>query len=132
MRQTQAKVQVIGFVGSVEARETKVGKVVDVRISTQENYTNAAGEKIERTNWHDFVAFKGMAGRAEKVLTPGAYVLLEGDLSYEEEDFTDKDGNKRKGLRARINLTDISTLENKADTEGRRQKKAERKAAEGA
>ena len=51
------------------------------------------GEKVSQTEWHNIVAWRGLAEIAEKYLKKGAKVYIEGKLKTRT--WQDKDGNNR-------------------------------------
>src|ERR671912_404401 len=84
------KVQLIGHVGNKpEIRKFDEGKkLVRFSVATSENYRNAKGEKVTETQWHHLVAWGKLADLAEKYLTKGKEVAVEGKLvhrSYTKE-----------------------------------------------
>ena len=91
------RVQLIGNLGQdPEVRATQAGKkIVTLSIATSENWNDAqSGERRERTEWHRVVIFnEGLAKIAERYLTKGAKVLIEGKLATNK--WTDKEGNDR-------------------------------------
>lgn len=88
------RVQLIGHVGQEsEIKNLESGKVANFTIATNENYTNAKGEKVEQTEWHRISAWGKTAEIAEKLITKGCHVAIEGKLTHRSYD--DKDGNKR-------------------------------------
>lgn len=62
-------------------------------LATTENRRNRDNEKVEVTEWHNVVCWRGLADVAERILTKGAQVYLEGKL--QSRTWEDKDGNKR-------------------------------------
>lgn len=88
------RVQLIGHVGQEpEIKNLESGRVANFTIATNENYTNAKGEKVEQTEWHRVSAWGKTVDIIEKFLTKGTQVALEGKLTHRSYD--DKDGNKR-------------------------------------
>ena len=71
------------------------GKVVNLSIATTESWTDKhSGERREQTEWHRVVVFNdGLANVAEKYLTKGAKVLVEGKLATRK--WQDQQGNDR-------------------------------------
>ena len=68
-------------------------KLAKFSLATNENYTNAKGEKVQNTDWHNIVAWGKTADIIENYVSKGQEVLLGGKLktrSYET-----KEGNKR-------------------------------------
>ena len=95
MNALKNKVQLIGNLGNApEVRNTESGKkLVRFSIATNESYRNAIGEKVTETQWHNLIALGKVADIAEKYLTKGSEVAIEGKLM--NNNYTDKDGNKR-------------------------------------
>jgi single-strand DNA-binding protein len=88
------RVQLIGHVGQEpEIKTLESGRVANFTIATNENYTNAKGEKVEQTEWHHVSAWGKTVDIIEKLITKGSYVALEGKLTHRSYD--DKEGNKR-------------------------------------
>ena len=88
------RVQLIGHVGQEpEIKNLESGRVANFTIATNENYTNAKGEKVEQTEWHKVSAWGKTVVIIEKLLTKGSHVAIEGKLTHRSYD--DKDGNKR-------------------------------------
>ena len=88
------RVQLIGHVGQEpEIKNLESGKVAIFTIATNENYTNAKGEKVEQTEWHRVSSWGKTAEIVEKLIAKGAHVALEGKLTHRSYD--DKEGNKR-------------------------------------
>ena len=97
------KVQLIGNLGQVpEIRTTEKGKkLARFSIATNDTYRGANGEKITETYWHSLVAWGKLAELAEKYLTKGKEVAVEGKLVY--RNYTDKDGVKRNATEVVVN-----------------------------
>ena len=97
------KVQLLGHLGKdPDSRTTENGKkLVRFSVATSEMYTNAKGEKVKETQWHNLIAWGKVADIAEKYLKKGSEVLIEGKLvshSYE-----DKEGNKKYVTEVQVN-----------------------------
>lgn len=95
MNALKNKVQLIGNLGNApEVRNTESGKkLVRFSLATSETYRNAKGEKVKETQWHNLIAWGKVAEIAEKYLTKGTEVAIEGKLM--NNNYTDKDGNKK-------------------------------------
>lgn len=89
------KVILIGNLGQdPEIRVTGTGqKVANFSIATAERWTDKAGQKQERTEWHRIVVWGPQADSCATYLTKGKQVYIEGRLQTRQWD--DKDGNKR-------------------------------------
>lgn len=56
-------------------------------LATTETYKNREGQKVEQTEWHNVVLWRGLAEVAEKYVTKGKQLYIEGKIrtrSYEE------------------------------------------------
>jgi single-strand DNA-binding protein len=94
MNALRNKVQLIGRVGQdPEIANLEAGKKrAKFSIATHENYTNAKGEKVENTDWHNVVAWGKTAEIIEKFVTKGKEIAIEGKLTTHTWD--DKEGIK--------------------------------------
>jgi single-strand DNA-binding protein len=89
------KVILIGNLGKdPEVRALEGGaKVASFSLATTESYKNKEGQKVDSTEWHNIVVWRGLAEVAEKYLKKGSQIYLEGKIRTRTWD--DKDGNKR-------------------------------------
>jgi len=90
-------VHLIGNLGrDPDVRTTEGGKkIVNLSIATSESWKDKnTGERRERTEWHRVVIFnEGLAGVAEKYLSKGSKVYIQGQLQTRK--WTDKEGVER-------------------------------------
>jgi single-strand DNA-binding protein len=88
------KVILIGHLGKdPEARTLEGGvSVVSFPLATSETF-NKDGRKIEQTEWHNIVMWRGLADVAAKFLQKGKLVYIEGKLRTRS--FEDKEGVKK-------------------------------------
>ena len=96
------KVTLIGHTGKeVEVFNFENGnKKANVTLATNDYYVNAAGEKVEETQWHNLVAYGKTAEIMEKYMPKGKEICVEGKLTYRSYD--DKDGVKRMITEIRV------------------------------
>ena len=90
------KVILIGNVGKdPEVRYLENGSVVaNFPIATSEVYKDKnTGKKIENTDWHDVVMWRGLAELAEKYVKKGHKIYIEGKLRTRS--WQDQEGNNR-------------------------------------
>src|SRR5690606_10107117 len=89
------RVQLIGNLGNdPEIINLESGKkLAKLKLATNENYTNDKGEKVTDTQWHNIVAWGKSAELAEKYLTKGKELAIEGKLTHRT--YEDKNGEKR-------------------------------------
>ncbi len=85
------KVILLGNLGrDPEVRHLENGRAVaNFSIATSETYKNKQGEKVTNTEWHNIVLWTPLAEIAEKYLTKGNQVYIEGKLtsrSYEDKE----------------------------------------------
>jgi single-strand DNA-binding protein len=89
------KIILIGNLGrDPEIRRLESGAVVaNFSLATNENYRDKAGNWQTITEWHNIVAWRNLAERAERDLKTGSMVFVEGKLTTRK--WQDKDGNDR-------------------------------------
>jgi len=89
------KVILVGNLGKdPEVRHLENGSVVaKFSVATNERYKDKSGEYQTLTEWHDVVVWRGLAQVAEKLLTKGRLVYIEGKLTHRK--WQDKEGNNR-------------------------------------
>jgi len=89
------KVMLIGNLGQdPELNYTGSGTAVcNLRLATDESYTNRDGELVERTEWHDIVAWERLAEICDEYLVKGSRIYCEGSL--QTSTWEDRDGNTR-------------------------------------
>ncbi|MBQ9253427.1 MAG: single-stranded DNA-binding protein [Bacteroidales bacterium] len=63
-------------------------------LATTEQYKNHDGIKVDETEWHNIVCWRGLADVADKFLRKSMQVYIEGKLKSRQ--WEDKDGNKRR------------------------------------
>lgn len=97
------KVQLIGNLGANPEIKTLEGgkKLARFSIATNETYRNAKGEKVTETQWHNLVAWGKVAEIAEKYLSKGSEIAIEGKLT--NRSYNDKDGNKKYITEVQVN-----------------------------
>ena len=88
------KVILVGHLGKdPEARSLDGGvSVVSFPLATSEMF-NKDGQKVEQTEWHNIVMWRGLADVAAKYLQKGKLVYIEGKLRTRT--FEDKEGIKK-------------------------------------
>lgn len=90
------KVMIIGRLGKdPEARYMPNGKaVVNFSVATSETWKDRqSGDKQERTEWHNVVAFDKLAEICAEYLRKGSQVFIEGSLRTRK--WQDKEGKDR-------------------------------------
>ena len=90
MNTIKNKVQLLGHVGQdPEIQVLEDGKkFAKFSMATNENYTNAQGEKVEKTYWHQVIFWNKGAEIIEQHVKKGTRLLIEGKLtsrSWEDE-----------------------------------------------
>jgi single-strand DNA-binding protein len=88
------KVIIIGNVGKdPEVKDIQSGKVASFSVATSRKWKDKEGNVKDETEWHNVTMFGGIASVAERFISKGSKVAIEGRIrtrSYE-----DKDGVKR-------------------------------------
>ena len=89
------KVILVGNVGKdPEVRHLDSGvAVANFPLATSETYIAKNGDKVTTTEWHNIVLWRGLADVAEKYVTKGRQLYIEGRIRTRNYD--DKDGVKR-------------------------------------
>jgi single-strand DNA-binding protein len=89
------RVILIGNLGrDPEIRNLEGGvKKASFSLATTETYKGKSGERIDQTEWHNVVLWRGLADVADSYLKKGSTIYLEGKIKSRE--YTDKDGNRR-------------------------------------
>lgn len=88
--------------------------VAKFSLATTEFYKNKDGNRVETTEWHNIVMWRGLADSAEKILKKGSLVYIEGKIRTRNYD--DKDGHKR--YITEIVADTMTLLNRKSDGEG--------------
>ncbi len=90
------KVMLIGNLGrDPEVRFTPDGSpVASFSLATGESWTDKSGNRQERTERHNIVAWSRLADLAKRYLSKGRQVYVEGRIRTREWD--DKEGNKKR------------------------------------
>jgi single-strand DNA-binding protein len=94
------KVILIGNLGKDPELKYLEGNIAKVNFSlaTLEVYKDKAGNRAERTEWHNVLLWRNLAENAEKLLKKGNKIYLEGKLQTRQ--WVDKEGFKK-------NITEI-------------------------
>jgi single-strand DNA-binding protein len=102
------KVMLIGNLGAdPELKFTQGGQsVLKMRLATTETFQNKAGERQERTEWHNVVLWGKRAEALHKFLHKGKTIYVEGRI--QTRSYEDKDGVKKYATD--INANDIILL----------------------
>jgi single-strand DNA-binding protein len=74
-----------------EIKDFDSKKLAKFSLATSETYKDKNGVKVENTEWHNIVAWGGLATIAQNYLQKGRQVAIEGKISYRSYE---KDGQK--------------------------------------
>jgi single-strand DNA-binding protein len=109
------KVILIGNLGrDPEIKKLENGATLaSFSMATSESYIDkVSGKKIENTDWHDVVLWRGLAELAEKFLRKGMKIYVEGRLK--KRSWQDREGNTRYNVEV---IGDEMTILSKPDTD---------------
>ena len=111
------KVILVGRLGKdPEIRSTPGGTTVaKFTIATDEKFTDRSGEKQERTEWHNIVAWSKLAEICGQYLRKGKLVYIEG--SIRTDSWEDKESGQKK-YRTEIIANTMQMLDRRGDDEG--------------
>jgi single-strand DNA-binding protein len=89
------KVMILGNLGQdPELRNTSSGKAVaTLRVATTDTWSDASGQRQERTEWHTIVVWGRTAENCKQYLAKGRAVFVEGRLQTRK--WQDKEGHDR-------------------------------------
>ena len=89
------EVRLIGHLGDAPKMFAEEGKkkVAGCAVATNKTYTDEAGSKVEKTEWHQLVFFGYHAENACKWLEKGQKVHISGEITYRK--YLDKNGIER-------------------------------------
>ena len=78
------KVILVGNLGKdPEVRYLEGGTAVaKFSLATSESYKDKTGKKVDQTEWHNIVLWRGLAEVAEKYLKKGNEICIEGRLMH--------------------------------------------------
>jgi len=84
MKDLRNRVQLIGNLGmDPEVKKFDSGRTMTkFSLATSQSYTNAQGEKVKDTQWHNLVMWGKMAETAGKYLKKGSEITAEGKIVY--------------------------------------------------
>jgi single-strand DNA-binding protein len=88
--------------------------VAKFSVATSESYKNKEGQKVESTEWHNIVLWRGLAEIAEKYVRKGSRVYLEGKIK--SRSWEDKEGKKHYATD--IVCDNMTLLDRKGDNNG--------------
>jgi single-strand DNA-binding protein len=111
------KVILVGRLGKdPEIRSTPQGtSVARFTVATDERFTDRAGEKQERTEWHNITAWGKLAEICGQYLKKGKLVYIEGSIRTDSWD--DKESGQKK-YRTEIVARDMKMLDRRGDEGG--------------
>ena len=111
------RVILIGRLGKdPEVRSTPQGTTVaKFTIATDEKFTDRSGEKQERTEWHNIVAWGKLGEICGQYLRKGKLVYIDG--SIRTDSWEDKE-TKQKRYRTEIIANNMQMLDRRGDEEG--------------
>ena len=111
------KVILVGRLGKdPEIKSIPSGQTVaKFTIATDERFTDKNGEKQERTEWHNIVAWAKLAEICGQFLRKGKLVYIEGRIRTDS--WEDKE-TKQKRYRTEIVAENMQMLDRKGDEEG--------------
>lgn len=97
------KIIIVGYLGrDPELRYTPSGmQVCSFSLATTERRKDGSGEFQDQTTWFDISVWGKKAETANQYLAKGSQVYVDGRLRQEE--YTDRDGNKRTKLKVDAN-----------------------------
>ena len=106
------KVMLIGRLGQdPEVKDAGNTPVANFSIATNENWTDKSGEKQERTEWHNIVAWDKLADLAGNYLRRGSNIYCEGKL--QNRSWESQEGEKK--YRTEVVINQLQFLDKRED-----------------
>lgn len=87
-------------------------KVARFRMATSESYRAKNGERVESTEWHNIVLWRGLAGVVEQYVKKGSRLFIEGKITYRQYE---KDGETK--YFTEIVANNMVMLDSKSDSQ---------------
>jgi single-strand DNA-binding protein len=117
------KVMLIGHLGKdPELKYTPSGvPVASFSIATNRSWKDESGNPVEKTDWHNIVAWRKLGEICSEHLKKGSKVYVEGRL--ETRNYDDKEG--KKVYVTEININDMIMLDSKGSSQPRPVQNAE-------
>ena len=117
------KVMLIGRLGAdPEIKYSQGGSpIANLRIATDESYTDRNGQRQEKTEWHTVIAFQRTAEICQQYLHKGSLVYIEGKLQTRK--WQDKNGQDRYSTEIRVDR--MQMLERKQEDNAHAQQPAQ-------
>lgn len=86
------KVILQGYVGQSIVFRYLEGNIarLNFTLATSEIFENKTGDRKEHVEWHNIIIWRNLAQKAEKVISKGSYIHLEGKLQTRK--WVDKSG----------------------------------------
>ena len=96
------KVILVGNLGADPEVKTLEGdrKVANLRLATNESYTDKSGQRVTNTEWHSLEIWGRQAAIAEQYLKKGSQIYVEGRIRT--DNWQDQEGNQRYTTRIRV------------------------------
>lgn len=105
---TLCKITLLGIVGKdPDFKESRSGvTLVTFPVATMTRRKDLSGEVVDKTLWHNVVAFGKLAENIQKTVTKGAKIYIEGTIDYQE--YTSNDGVQK--VSTKIIIVDYSVV----------------------
>jgi single-strand DNA-binding protein len=86
-------------------------KKASFTVATNDSYKDKEGNKVDRTEWHNVVLYRGLAEISEQYLKKGQLVYIEGSIRTRSWDGTDG----KKQYMTEIEAAEMTMLGSKKD-----------------
>lgn len=105
---TLCKITLLGIVGKdPDFKESRSGvTLATFPVATMTRRKDLSGEVVDKTLWHNVVAFGKLAENIQKTVTKGAKIYIDGTIDYQE--YTSNDGVQK--VSTKIIIVDYSVV----------------------
>lgn len=95
------QITLLGNVGTIEVKTfTNGNKIVEASLATEKRWKDRDGNPHRETQWHRLVIGGSLADTAEKYVSKGDSLLVQGEMTYRS--WETRDGEKRTSPEVRV------------------------------
>ena len=98
---TGANISLSGYVGTINVKEKNGRNTAFLRIATHRRIYHEDGQKEEKTDWHNAVAYGNIANVIKEYVKKGDSIIINGEL--ENWEFDEDSGDKVEKTYVKIN-----------------------------
>ena len=106
------QITLLGNVGNLEVKTfSNGGKIVEVSLATTKRWKDRNGDQHEETQWHRLVISGPLADTAERYVSKGDLLMVQGEMTYRQ--WETRDGEKRTSPEVRVQTLQLMPKQDK-------------------